>query len=162
MAVMIGGTLLACVGAIFLIEPLRAPLKGVASTMSRLADGDLSVDIDGSERRDEVGDMVRATIVFRDAARENLRLEEEAAAARRLAGEEASRRSSEMDRNERQLKQAISALSVVLQFLSKGDLEKGMDSNLASDFIEMATTYNDAVEALRSTISDVREATDEM
>ncbi|UIY31157.1 methyl-accepting chemotaxis protein [Neorhizobium galegae] len=50
--------------------------------MKRLADGDLEVKIEGRERGDEIGDMVRSVTVFRDAAVENVRLEQDAAAAR--------------------------------------------------------------------------------
>jgi methyl-accepting chemotaxis protein len=43
------------------------PLEHTTATMSRLASGDLTVTVAGAERRDEIGAMVRAVQVFKDA-----------------------------------------------------------------------------------------------
>ena len=82
---MILGTLLAIVGGLMLVETLRGPLKRVTEIMTRLASGDLEVAIDGRNRGDEIGDMVRSVAVFRDNAVENVRLGQEAEAARVLS-----------------------------------------------------------------------------
>uniref|UniRef100_UPI00336ACC8A HAMP domain-containing protein n=1 Tax=Terrirhizobium terrae TaxID=2926709 RepID=UPI00336ACC8A len=68
-AAMVIGTVLAIAGGLMLVETLRGPLRRVTEVMRRLADGDLEVAIEGRERRDEIGDMVRSVTVFRDAAR---------------------------------------------------------------------------------------------
>jgi methyl-accepting chemotaxis protein len=49
--------------------------------MKALAGGDLGVEVDGHNRRDEVGDMARAVQVFKDNAIERTRLEIKALAA---------------------------------------------------------------------------------
>ncbi|MFD2262888.1 methyl-accepting chemotaxis protein [Lacibacterium aquatile] len=145
---MVVGTLLAIVGGLMLVEVLRGPLRGVTEVMKRLAAGDLTVKIEGRERGDEIGDMVRSVTVFRDAALANIRLEQDAATERtRIASEQG---------------QALTALSDVLGGLAKGNLERGMDINLAENFIGMAHTYNQAVEALRGTLADVRSTADEI
>ncbi|TCS09064.1 HAMP domain-containing methyl-accepting chemotaxis protein [Rhizobium sp. BK418] len=159
---MILGTLLAIVGGLMLVETLRGPLKRVSDVMTRLADGDLEVAIEGRNRGDEIGDMVRSVAVFRDAAVENVRLEKEAESARALSADEANRRAAERARIEAEQKHALNALSDVLQQLAQGNLETGMRNDLAADFVEMADTYNHAVEALRQTLSDVRSATVEI
>ena len=156
------GTLLAIVGALMLVEALRGPLKRVTGIMTRLADGDLDVDIEGRNRRDEIGDMVRSVTVFRDAALENVRLEQEAEAARMLSAEENARRAAERARIETEQRQALDALSAVLGKLADGNLEEGMRNDLSADFAEMASTYNQAVEALRETLSDVRSTAEEI
>ncbi|HEX2148003.1 MAG TPA: HAMP domain-containing protein, partial [Pseudorhizobium sp.] len=79
---MVVGTLLAIAGGLMLVETLRGPLRRVTDVMKRLADGELDISIEGRERGDEIGDMVRSVTVFRDAALENIRLEQEAAATR--------------------------------------------------------------------------------
>jgi methyl-accepting chemotaxis protein len=43
------------------------PLDHTTGTMSRLASGDLDVTVSGADRRDEIGAMVRAVQVFKDA-----------------------------------------------------------------------------------------------
>ncbi len=153
---MILGTLLAIVGGLMLVETLRAPLKRVTEIMTRLASGDLEVAIDGRNRGDEIGDMVRSVSVFRDAALENVRLEREAESARALSEEEASRRAAERARIEAEQKQALNALADVLAKLADGNLEESMREDLSADFVEMAFTYNHAIEALRETLTDVR------
>jgi methyl-accepting chemotaxis protein len=53
------------------------PVVRMTSVMKRLADGDLSVEIPSVARRDEVGSMAQAVEVFKQAAVENLRLQQQ-------------------------------------------------------------------------------------
>jgi methyl-accepting chemotaxis protein len=159
---MVAGTLLAIIGGLMLVETLRGPLKRVTEAMSRLASGDLDISIDGRNRGDEIGDMVRSVAVFRDAARENVRLEQEAEAQRQMAAEEQARRASEQARIEAEQTEALTALSDVLGQLAAGNLEESMTEALAAEYVAMARTYNNAVEALRVTLSDVRATTMEI
>ncbi|WFU10783.1 methyl-accepting chemotaxis protein [Rhizobium sp. CB3090] len=159
---MILGTLLAIVGGLMLVETLRGPLKRVTEIMTRLASGDLEVAIDGRNRGDEIGDMVRSVTVFRDAALENVRLEREAERARALSAEENARRAADRARIEAEQKHALNALADVLAKLADGNLEEGMREDLSADFVEMAFTYNHAVEALRETLTDVRYTAEEI
>lgn len=155
---MVVGTLLAIVGGLMLIETLRAPLKRISGVMTKLASGDLSVPIEGRNRGDEIGDMVRSVSVFRDAALENRRLEEEATAARERSAMENEQRARERARVEADQRAALDALSSVLEALAKGQLNIAMREDLPDDFVAMATTYNHAVAALRVTIEEVRAA----
>jgi methyl-accepting chemotaxis protein len=159
---MVVGTILAIAGGLMLVETLRGPLRKVTEVMKRLADGDLEVAIEGRERGDEIGDMVRSVTVFRDAARENIRLEQEAAAARELSSAEAEQRASERARVAAEQQHALTALSGVLGNLAEGDLATGMNEDLPADFVMMARTYNQAVDALRATLSEVGFAAQEI
>ena len=159
---MVVGTLLAVIGGLMLIETLRAPLKRITSVMSRLASGDLSVPIEGRNRGDEIGDMVRSVTVFRDAALENKRLEGEAEAARARSEHESAQRAHERARVEADQRSALEALSSVLEALANGQLNVSMDDDLPADFVAMASTYNEAVEALRATLEDVRAASSDI
>ena len=70
------------------VRSVARPLRGLTATMTRLAQGDLAVTVEGRDRGDEVGAMARALDVFRDHAEANHRLEAEArAAAQTAAGE---------------------------------------------------------------------------
>ncbi|MBP1096961.1 methyl-accepting chemotaxis protein [Bradyrhizobium diazoefficiens] len=53
------------------------PIVRMTDTMQRLATGDLAADIPFAYRRDEVGSMAGALVVFKQAAAENSRLREE-------------------------------------------------------------------------------------
>ncbi len=53
------------------------PIQRTTAIMSDLADGDTNVEIVGTSRGDEIGDMARTVQVFRDNAVERARLQEE-------------------------------------------------------------------------------------
>lgn len=55
---------------------ITGPLKGLAGVMKQLAAGDTSARIPATHARDEIGDMARAVIVFRDTMIERERLAE--------------------------------------------------------------------------------------
>jgi methyl-accepting chemotaxis protein len=59
---------------------IRNPIVGLVGEMRRLADGDTSVTLAGADRKDEIGDMTRAVVVFRDNAIARARLEAQARA----------------------------------------------------------------------------------
>ena len=67
---------------------ITRPLNGLADVMKRLADGDTTARIPATTRVDEIGDMARTVIVFRDNMIERDRLTQtqtEASRARRAA-----------------------------------------------------------------------------
>jgi methyl-accepting chemotaxis protein len=65
----IGGTIAALVVAFLLTQLfLTRPLRGMARAMTRMAEGDLGVPVQGSHRADEIGAMARAVAVFRNNA----------------------------------------------------------------------------------------------
>ncbi|UCG14258.1 MAG: PAS domain S-box protein, partial [Deltaproteobacteria bacterium] len=55
---------------LYVVPRLVKPLKTMTTAMSNLAEGDTSVDIPAQQRRDEIGAMARALVVFRDTATE--------------------------------------------------------------------------------------------
>jgi len=63
-----------CGGLVFLLRRITQPLVETAETMRRLRDGDLSVNVVGAERPDEIGQMARALLVLRDGLAERARL----------------------------------------------------------------------------------------
>lgn len=62
------GGLLAIMLAAFITISISTLIKRMTRTMSQLADGDLTVEIEGAERRDQIGNMARAVSVFKDNA----------------------------------------------------------------------------------------------
>jgi two-component system, OmpR family, sensor kinase len=80
----------------YISRSLSAPLLHLADCMHRLASNDTEIDIRGTKRRDEIGEMARAAVVFRNNAIELMRsqqrlmrqtsmLEEKLAQEQRLA-----------------------------------------------------------------------------
>jgi methyl-accepting chemotaxis protein len=75
-----------------LVLRISKPLQRLSGSMNKLAKGDVGVDIPHASRVDEIGDMSRATIIFRDSLVEAAKLREmeamrdsELEAARRAA-----------------------------------------------------------------------------
>lgn len=60
---------------------ITRPLHGIRSRMNELVDGNQEVEIPGTTRRDEIGDMARAVNVFKTNMVENDRLQQENAEA---------------------------------------------------------------------------------
>ena len=59
------GLLLGVLLAIFIARGILRPLAGMTGAMTRLAGGDMSVEIPARENADEIGDMARAVDVFK-------------------------------------------------------------------------------------------------
>jgi methyl-accepting chemotaxis protein len=75
---LLAGTVLvfgvAIIVALFLGNSLARPIRRLTKAVQRLSSGDMSVDIPGSERRDELGTMAQAVAVFRAAMLDSDRL----------------------------------------------------------------------------------------
>ncbi|MBN9674093.1 methyl-accepting chemotaxis protein [Roseibium aggregatum] len=63
--------------ALVIVRSITGPLRALQKAMSGLADGRHDIEIPGTERNDEIGEMSRTVQVFRDNALERTRLEEE-------------------------------------------------------------------------------------
>lgn len=76
---MIGGVLLAVTAVIgFLFaRTITQPISRLVETMKALASGNLDVDVRGSDRGDELGEMAQAVEVFKENGIERLRLQSE-------------------------------------------------------------------------------------
>lgn len=156
---------------------LVRPLTQLTSTMRELTTGQLDVDLQGTNRKDEIGEMARALGVFRDTAIEKLQMEREADEQRRIAEqerkardeekaarmreEEEGRNKAEAARAERQAEKAkeaaaaeatISALANSLARLAIGDLECEIPTPFAPTFERLRLDFNSAVSTLRETI----------
>ncbi|POR44503.1 methyl-accepting chemotaxis protein [Methylobacterium sp. V23] len=90
-ALLVGlGMLIAAGAALALALGVSRPLHRMTEAMRRLATGDTAVAVPGAERRDEIGAMADAVLVFKDNILRTRALEAETEAAR--AGAEALRR----------------------------------------------------------------------
>jgi methyl-accepting chemotaxis protein len=96
------------------------PVNAMTRAMTRLAAGDLAVDIPAVGRRDEIGEMAKAVEVFKHNALDKVRMEEEAEAARQaFAKAEAEAREKEAA--------IVAEVAEVAQAASNGDLDRRID-----------------------------------
>jgi len=70
-------SLLVAMFGIYLARGMSKPIVQMTRSMRAVADGNLDVEVVGSERRDEIGDMAHALAVFRKSLIERERAEEE-------------------------------------------------------------------------------------
>ena len=82
----------------FLLFGVTRPLRRLRGVMLELAQGALEVETIYADRRDEIGEMANTLVVFKDNARENLRMkeEEQRQAADRLARQEEAEELTDM------------------------------------------------------------------
>ncbi|TQX84148.1 MULTISPECIES: methyl-accepting chemotaxis protein [unclassified Rhizobium] len=147
------------IGFVAIRSWLVKPIRGIADTMQRLADGDLSVDVAGTDRKDEVGSMAKAVQVFKENGLRSRELEQEAVSIRN-ASEAERARVADLDRKRaEEMAEATSGLADGLKHLSNGDLNFRLGTPFASDFESLRGDFNAAVVQLSETLGAVAEAT---
>lgn len=143
---------------------IRKPVNNLVGVMSKLADGDTSIDIPAASRKDEVGEMARAVEVFKEKAIENSRLAAEAAESektQREMREKAREQRMEADRKraEEQEEQArvTSARAEQITQLSRDfDAKIG---DILKVFNESATNMQRSAEEMSGTARQTSEET---
>ncbi|WP_294646393.1 CHASE3 domain-containing protein, partial [uncultured Aureimonas sp.] len=131
--------------AFWMSRLVTKPIVSVTGVMRELAEGNLSVEVTGADRRDEIGGMARTVQVFKDAAVQNKRLEAEAEAARaaelaRLEREAAAERVKAQD-----LAAFVAGIEGGFARLSAGDLTARMDEAVAPEFEPIREQFNGSV-----------------
>lgn len=158
-AVILGFVTVVVAGYFAIRTWLVTPMQGLAGTMQRLANGDLSANIDGTDRRDEVGTMAKAVQIFKDNELKARRLEADAAQVRDQS--EADRqRAADIDRRRAaEMAEATSGLAGGLKHMADGDLSYQPTTPFAADFESLRADFNMAVGQLNKTLLSVAEVT---
>ena len=150
------GLLLGAMMAFFFTRSISRPIIEVTRTMRELASGDLTVEPAHATHRNEIGEMARAVLVFRDAAIEKARLETEAERQRALADElraDSERAQREAIDHER----AIVADSVGsgLSRLAAKDLSFRMSSDIPEAYRKLQADFNAAIAQLEAAMASL-------
>jgi len=141
------------------IKSITRPLREISTLMGRLAEGDLDVSVAGTDRGDEIGDIARATEVFRQNGMEARRLADEQKGAQR-AKEERSRR----------VEQALTGFDASMNGILKtlaaatGDLESTASqmSSIAEETSSQATNVSTVATQASSNVQTVAAAAEEL
>jgi methyl-accepting chemotaxis protein len=135
---------------------ISRPIVKLTRIMKALAKGDLTVSPDNVADRDEIGEMARAVLVFRDAAIEKGRLEEEADRQRRHAEDERGR-NEQAQRDAIARERAIVADSVGsgLSKLAAKDLSYRMSSAIPDAYRKLQADFNAAIGQLEAAMASV-------
>ncbi|WP_181242643.1 methyl-accepting chemotaxis protein [Caulobacter vibrioides] len=152
-ALAIGGIALitiAMLAARSLSRSIARPITTLTAAMTQLARGDNDISVDAN-RGDELGDMARAVLVFRDAAL--------AKAEADRAKEAADRAKAEADRAklgaEAAQRRVVETLDTALAALASGDLTHVIASPFEPEYERLRQSFNSAVEGLEQSISGV-------
>ncbi|MDG2571169.1 HAMP domain-containing methyl-accepting chemotaxis protein, partial [Vibrio parahaemolyticus] len=149
---------IALLGSIVVMAITR-PLNGVAGSMSRLANGDLSVDVTGTERKDEVGALARSLQVFKDALIAKKQADEHAA----LEADAKTRRAEMLDRLTQRFELNVSALT---QGLSSAATEMEATAQsmtaIAGQTTRQSVTVSSAAQQTSANVQTVAAATEEL
>jgi methyl-accepting chemotaxis protein len=153
------GVLAVALGAIALLLRLTAirPLRKLANATAGLAEGDISVEVDGQNRTDEIGAMARALDVFRDAFTRNRKLEAEAEENRQLMERNRldAQARAEAEAAAR-LQQATSGLAGGLRRLADGDLAFELTEPFSPDFETLRHDFNSSIRQLGDALSAIQ------
>jgi methyl-accepting chemotaxis protein len=143
------------VGVFAISAGLVQPLAGLLDVMKRLAKGDYQAQIEGADRRDEIGAMSRALEVLKAAGLEKDRLEAEADTQRSLTDRE--RRQNEQARALSAKAQAdvVDAVGAGLEQLAKGDLTFRLNEAFTAEYEKLRADFNRAMSQLQDTMKTV-------
>jgi methyl-accepting chemotaxis protein len=135
------GVVLAVGFGIFIARrTIIAPLMGLEGAMRTLAEGNNRIDVNGTDRGDEVGAMAKAVLVFRDNAQE----QERQAAAKAAADAEQ--------------KMVIDTVSSHLESLAQGDLTRPINAEFTGSYAVLKDNFNAALTSLSDLIQSVMES----
>ena len=145
---------------------ITRPLNGLATVMKRLADGDTTARIPATHARDEIGEMARTVIVFRDNMIERERLAQTQTEASRAREQRSDVIAHTISQFKHSVESALSTLRTASMKLemSSADLNKAADTvsseadtakSRVSAASENVTAAASSVEELAASIGEI-------
>jgi len=155
-ASIIGGLAAVMVGGYYAVRAwIVSPMKGLSSTMDRLARGEFQVRVEGEDRSDELGGMARAVLVFKEAGLEKQRLEAETIAQRSLTEQERVKGEQAKAQTAKEQAQVVALIGKGLERLSAGDLTFQLKEAFAPEYEKLRADFNGAMSQLQQTMKTV-------
>jgi methyl-accepting chemotaxis protein len=154
-ATLVGVIALIVVLAALLSRLVLRPVLQMTSVMGRLAGGDVSAEIPGTDRKDELGRMAAAVAVFRDNMIQRGRLAKEAEDTRLLSEQERRERETLKASEEEQIASAVHALADGLGRLANGDLVHRITAPFVGDLDRLRNDFNTSVARLNDAMTTV-------
>jgi methyl-accepting chemotaxis protein len=165
----IGLALCGMLGLWIAMAKITKPLVRLGDNMKLLAEGDLTTEIDGQDRGDEVGTMAKAVQVFKDNALALKEAEAKSAEQQRAADEQRRAADEERRRNEAaraeaaaQVARVVQSLGAGLERMARGDLSYRLSDQFAAEYIKIRDDFNGAIGQLQQTISAIVSSTREV
>ncbi|WP_182086493.1 methyl-accepting chemotaxis protein [Aureimonas sp. ME7] len=134
---------------------IAAPVNRLRAVMARLAAGDNGVEVPAVERGDEIGEMAKAVLTFRQAAVERVALEAEAEASRRREADERDRRTRLEAGSAEALRAFVMDIEAGFEQLAEGDLRVRLDRPVAPEYEAIRARFNESVSRLDEALGSV-------
>lgn len=134
---------------------ITMPIARLRERMTSLAAGETVADVDGMDRKDEVGQMAAAVQVFREGAIERIRLEKETEANRSLSEKERIERAKQKDKEDSDIQFAVDNLATALSKIAQGDITYRIVQPFVSNLDGIRGDFNKAAEQLETTLNQV-------
>ncbi|MCZ7450639.1 HAMP domain-containing protein, partial [Agrobacterium rhizogenes] len=134
---------------------ITTPIARLRERMASLAGGETAAEIDGMDRKDEVGQMAVAVQVFRENAIERIRLEQETEANRSMSEKDRIEREQQKAREAADVKFAVDNLATGLSKLSDGDVSYRIDQPFTATLDGVRNDFNMSAEKLQSALTRV-------
>ncbi len=147
--------LLIALGLYISSRGITTPIARLRERMMSLASGDTIADVDGMDRKDEVGQMAAAVQVFREGAIERIRLENETEANRSLSEKERLERAKQKEQEERDVQFAVDNLATALSKIAHGDVTYRIEHPFVAGLDGIRGDFNRAAEQLQTTLNQV-------
>ncbi|WP_395944171.1 methyl-accepting chemotaxis protein [Brevundimonas sp.] len=146
------------VGAcLVLSRRMFSPLKALCDRMEALRQGRTDFDAPWVSRGDDIGQIARAVIAFRDAALRQKETEAEADTMRETARATQMASAAERERLAEEDAVVVEALGDGLAALARGDLSYRITTSFAERSRKLKEDYNAAAETLSATMGDIIE-----
>jgi len=138
---------------------IARPIGQMTGVMAKLAAGDLTAQVSGLGRGDELGDMAKAVQVFKDNGLRARALETEAEQMRAEADSERGRTEAERRKIEAEQSMVVATLAASLGRLSQGDLTCRIVEEFNGQYRQIKDDFNTTVESLRDAMTAIAGAT---
>ncbi|MFM2042238.1 MAG: hypothetical protein RLY86_814 [Pseudomonadota bacterium] len=163
----LGVVLAVAVALVAIIRGVTRPLGGLTAATTAIAAGDLDSPVTGADRPDELGDLAKALLVFRDQARANREMEQQAALARAAAEvqkrqallgmadtveEETTRAVAAIGQSAGRMDQSAEALTKLAETVSS---ESAAVAGASDQALANAETVSAAAEQLSASIAEI-------
>ena len=149
-----------CLIALLIARGIRRPLSLITDRMAELASGNTNVIIPAIDRHDEIGDMARAVVVFKDYMIEAQRLRIEQEQRKKNAEEERRQMMREVaDSFEASIKAITSSLARAADAMQS---DAQALSTTAEETSRQSATVSSAAEQASANVGTVASATEEL
>ncbi len=131
---------------------ITLPLSRLSEAMNRLSQGELTVEVPETKRRDEIGQMAATVRVFKQAAEEKQRLEEEARRARTVAAAQEEAEAAARAASAAEKARVVENLAAGLERLAVGDLLFRIEQKFPTNYEKLRIDFNNTAETLLHTM----------